>query len=1028
MGAYNPDAPFIIGNEWPGIRNEEIQLGINQNTAEYGYKFTIGPSDNLATAHAIVYTDPTMLNMNPLSADQVIGVSVYPAGAEANSGPIKRVMIPCTSGAVSGIDFAVKLNSTITSPPVSATTIASSVFDPSSGASITFKQPTTANLADTPKFVFYFGTTSYQQQLFKKRILAINIIVNVTAPIGTDEFSLGVAQCPLSASLAVGTTMNAVPLGNVFADNTFQRISMGEQTPFYGVPAATGAYTLDIALPWTFKNIISWDPSAASKIGLCLTRLHGATVQPAGGFDYVLNWVAMEVIYCEETRLAVGGKHIIQSQVQPNFGYGDLSIALFDINSTVTSFTFPSAGNYSIFMSAPSFFQTPNLSFGATFPPYNAMRPYYDLPNLSGLQIIKPWPVENAIGDTFQLVTTPIMPQIDIGNAGTGGPQPYSHVYGRRAEAPVYTGVSPNQILNTASVVPGTVFNQVRAYARHFNNAVTDLGFAIGGSMASITVVQFDALPDILDGWSEVTLPLDVPFTVTGGSSAQLVAFDTGVGTLITDDFDNGVGAWFVSGGTFVIDNTHVRSGSNAAKLTVVGTPTQTFSRRTFIPAVAGSTYTAAIWLFATSNLSNVQATIDFSDNVGGFIASAVTTVSLVANVWQRVVVSGVAPAGTFRASAGPTLQSSPPAGTAIWVDTFAQGIGPANTSANRWEILGVTSRSFHNITDVSNSGVVPSYLNAAQFPTDIATYLPLTGDVVDMTWISPTASAQAADTAADAVAMLSQNPPTPTGLTAATATQAFSVNIDCLVPPQAIPTGMSYIQVSWTAASVTGSGFAYYELQRQDTFDTTWNTIAKITTEATTSFKDYEARVGIASTYRLRIGNALAFVGNFATSSPVTISAPGVSGFNVSNSILVFTTNADQTGASNLGYTASWDGTPSEDYTFLEASRSQLQVMYGKNFLSAFQPTERGGEQFSRTLEVNNAAGAAGPVSEAAFNALRNTAWAVVPYICVRNELGDRWFANINVPSGSLQRNRRLQLANIVVTEISQLPYAVPL
>jgi hypothetical protein len=54
--------------------------------------------------------------------------------------------------------------------------------------------------------------------------------------------------------------------------------------------------------------------------------------------------------------------------------------------------------------------------------------------------------------------------------------------------------------------------------------------------------------------------------------------------------------------------------------------------------------------------------------------------------------------------------------------------------------------------------------------------------------------------------------------------------------------------------------------------------------------------------------------------------------------------------------------------------------------------------------------------------------AWAQLPYVCVRNEIGDRWFANVQVPSGSLQRNRQQGLIQAQVTEISLVPYQVQL
>jgi len=69
------------------------------------------------------------------------------------------------------------------------------------------------------------------------------------------------------------------------------------------------------------------------------------------------------------------------------------------------------------------------------------------------------------------------------------------------------------------------------------------------------------------------------------------------------------------------------------------------------------------------------------------------------------------------------------------------------------------------------------------------------------------------------------------------------------------------------------------------------------------------------------------------------------------------------------------------------------------------------------------------GPVVQRGFQSLRDMAWAGLPYVCVRNEIGDRWYANVSVPSGSFSTRfnqaRALQLAQIQVTEVSTSPFA---
>lgn len=160
---------------------------------------------------------------------------------------------------------------------------------------------------------------------------------------------------------------------------------------------------------------------------------------------------------------------------------------------------------------------------------------------------------------------------------------------------------------------------------------------------------------------------------------------------------------------------------------------------------------------------------------------------------------------------------------------------------------------------------------------------------------------------------------------------------------------------------------------------------------------------------------------GNAITAIP----APGITGAGDGNSVLIFTTNEHQDGSSNLAYIMTWDNNVSEEFTFPEGDSVDLRELYQRDYVMAFMPTERGGDRFSRTLLVNNAGVATQRVTDG-FRSLRDMAWDAVSYVCVRNELGDRWFANVRVPSGKIQRNRRLYLARVDITQVTDTPTQV--
>lgn len=275
------------------------------------------------------------------------------------------------------------------------------------------------------------------------------------------------------------------------------------------------------------------------------------------------------------------------------------------------------------------------------------------------------------------------------------------------------------------------------------------------------------------------------------------------------------------------------------------------------------------------------------------------------------------------------------------------------------------------------------------------------------------------------------QEMPVIAGLAATVETQALTV-VDpaCPALPQAcIPTGLYYYQLSWTAVD-SGYEFVdlgYYELQRRDeTMDVDeWETIAKAIHPLVDSFADYEARVGLDSEYRIRYVHTNGVTGDWSAIVAPQLPEPGVTGAGAARGVLIFTSN--EAPERNLAYVQVWRGAADESFDFVEAEERALQKMYGRDFQVAFRPTERGGVSFSRTIMVHAATIPVETLTEG-FTSLRDLAWANLPYVCVRNERGDRWLANVNVPGGSVQMKRKLYMGDIVVTEVTGEPFAYEL
>ena len=372
----------------------------------------------------------------------------------------------------------------------------------------------------------------------------------------------------------------------------------------------------------------------------------------------------------------------------------------------------------------------------------------------------------------------------------------------------------------------------------------------------------------------------------------------------------------------------------------------------------------------------------------------------------------------------------SAPSMGAITPDPVWQWSAVGELAGNRWEILGACAPA------VSGFGANLFSQVPSNDRLGAATYQPPVGATVGLSWIpqgcsSPFVTGASFDPAVDATLIFSQDPPTVTGLAVSTLTQPVTgIGLNCGSLPCCIPSGIAYNRLTWSAASLVISGFGEYELQRFDPIDGQFRTIM-LTTGATaitgtTAFNDYEARVGISSVYRIRVVNLYNFAGAWSsqvTGSPPT---PGISGGCADmTGALIFSTNAAQQGNANAAYIMQWESdTPEENFGLPEAGDVVFQQFYNRDGSVAFHGTERGLETFQRLLLIQG--GAISLPSMANGRTIRDLAWGNYPYICVRDDLGNRWFATVQIPNIGVRNNRAAYMATAIITETTQIPFAV--
>ncbi len=417
-------------------------------------------------------------------------------------------------------------------------------------------------------------------------------------------------------------------------------------------------------------------------------------------------------------------------------------------------------------------------------------------------------------------------------------------------------------------------------------------------------------------------------------------------------------------------------------------------------PTASGLSYTWIKFWARHMNGTSANLAVNYSGTpLLSLTPAQVDAYPLVADDWHEV--TSIIPAVNVATS-----------GTIQWTS--------ASAAANsRWEVIGVASPA---LTGLPSAGL----LTQAPNQNDNATY---DGATSFLTWM-PNGVTGAFVTApsgfpgCDASVMLGVAPGAPSGFTVTQRVQHLvGIGLDCLAVPQGIADSLYYNRITWNTPSSSGfPNFGYYELQRQDIV-TDWQTIMAATNPAATGFNDYEARPGLQSDYRIRTVTDQGFYGPWSGTVSLTTASPGASGGAsfANGHVLLFTSNEAQDGSRNLAYASAWDGASAqveEQFSFPEAGFVTLQAMYNKDFYTAFRPTERGGEQFQRTILVQAAAIA--PETLADFQSMRDLAWASLSYVCVRDEDGNRWFASVTVPEGKVRLNRTIYLATVNVAEVT--------
>lgn len=254
--------------------------------------------------------------------------------------------------------------------------------------------------------------------------------------------------------------------------------------------------------------------------------------------------------------------------------------------------------------------------------------------------------------------------------------------------------------------------------------------------------------------------------------------------------------------------------------------------------------------------------------------------------------------------------------------------------------------------------------------------------------------------------------PATPTGLTVTQGSKTLSPS------PPGGPAVLHWAQVDWTSTTL-GAAFGYYELQRFHQ-TTGWNTIAYVTSEASSYFNDLELQRNTSQAYRLRVVRADANFSDWTTQVAATITTP---------------LDCDVILASNyrpdlaIAYQESGNASPVRTYTRRSAANAVIHEIVGRQAPVGFRPAIEGNaDVHTRTFITAGQTSATDTVANTeidswAFKPLLALIESTVPYVALLDGRGLRWYTFPEFLGGSYDWRAFVHKADVRFTDTAYIP-----
>jgi hypothetical protein len=393
MANYNPYSPYILGNEWVPIRNNSFSFSQDANSFEIGTRLTTTQSYTLAQGRFFIDEMPPQFYR-----DQIMNISIYPYGTETHSGPIRRVLIPCNAADISG-------GVTLVPPVANNTNVAANVADPGGDLGLVFSYyitPAEAGVSMVRTANFHFAVNQYAIPLQGKRILGVNLLYNMTTQ-DLDKYN-GFNFMQLSLRNATSPVKPLVYYPDLLfgpqfvGDAGISRLRLGDTSFLF----QDQLYATDI-MPWTYTELQRFETTNATPMAMRLQLDSQGDVGPTVFFSYA----ALEVFYCEETRI-ITGSHVYNygnysntgsptGGIEVSYTPGANNITLYDMATFATNPTLP-AGDYLLTLSQGNWGDVASTSLTSRpEPTLNATYQLYELPTVPAKKLLIPVPTDPAI-------------------------------------------------------------------------------------------------------------------------------------------------------------------------------------------------------------------------------------------------------------------------------------------------------------------------------------------------------------------------------------------------------------------------------------------------------------------------------------------------------------------------------------------------------------------------------------------------------------------------------------------------------